>query len=233
MKIENSIREIICFGSALEHVDSARLVFGRLGNDHVEDAVCKASRHTILVNTSGKVESARKLSDASLGESIFGGVGRLLLGGVGLDHLAFGRGGGVSSLVFVLDSSLVRRLGALVLARLSDGAALGRVFKGASRRGASRVGALDFAADDNRLRVGKLDVHILLLHSRELAMEFVSFARLADIKLGLPVSDSAAAGTLVVVALAGVVVEVLKKAEEGSERGLGSVKVALKKGHFG
>lgn len=208
-------------------------MFGRLGNDNIEDAVCKAGRHTILVDTSGEVESARKLANASLCEPIFGGVGRLLLGGVGLDHLAFGRGGGVSSLVFVLDSSLVRRLGALVLARLSDGAALGRVFKSASRWSTGCVGALDFAADDNRLRVGKLDVHILLLHSRELAMEFVSFARLADVKLGLPVSDSAAAGTLVVVALARVVVEVLKKAEERSERGLGSVKVALKKGHFG
>lgn len=208
-------------------------MFGRLGNDNVEDAVCKAGRHTILVDTSGEVESARKLADASLGEPVFSRVGRLLLGGVGLDHLAFGGGGGVSSLVFVLDSSLVRRLGALMLARLSDGAALGRVFESTSRRGTGCVGALDFAADDNRLRVGKLDVHILLLHSRELAMEFVSFARLADVKLGLPVSDSAAAGTLVVVALAGVVVEVLKKAEERSEGGLGSVKVALKKGHFG
>lgn len=208
-------------------------MLGRLGNDNVEDAVCKASRHTILVDTRGKVESARKLADASLGEPIFGGVSRLLLGGVGLDHLAFGGGGSGSSFVFILDSSLMRGLRTLMLARLSDGAALGRVFKSASRRGTGRVSALNFAADDNRLRVGKLDVDILLLHSRELAMKFVSFARLTDVELGLPVSDSAAAGTLSVVALAGVVVKVLKKAEERSERSLGSVKVALKESHFG
>lgn len=117
----------------------------------------------------------------------------------------------------------------VLLASLSDGAAHRSVLDEASWGSAGGVGALRSAANDHGLRVGELDVNVLLVDARELAVELVGVVGLADIELGLPAGD---VGSATALALTRVVVKVVKEAEEGSEGSVGVVEVSGEESHF-
>lgn len=123
-------------------------------------------------------------------------------------------------------------LGRLV-AGLADGAAHGGVLDSTGGRGAGGVGALGLAADEHCLGLRELDVYVVLHHTGKLAVEFIGFASLADVELGLPGRHRAAGATAVVVASLVVVgFEVIEKAEERGEGGVvGVVNVAREEGH--
>jgi len=69
--------------------------------------------------------------------------------------------------------------------------------------------------------VGEFDIDILLLNSRKFAMEFVGFRKLLDVELRserLEIASSTMVTAIVVGAT--VIVEIIEKAEEGSEGGI-------------
>lgn len=75
-------------------------------------------------------------------------------------------------------------------------------------------------------------MHILLVQARKFAVQLISLACFADIKLGLPLCDSAMSGVLCAIVLARVAVIIVKETEERGEGALRSVKVALEEDHF-
>ena len=216
--------------------DATSLVLLSLGHGDVEDAVLEAGGDPFLLDASREAEAAGELANASFGEPVFGLVdwllgGRRRIGVLSGNLLLVGRCVGlVLGLGLIFDSGLVR-VATLSLLAFGDGAAHRSVLEVAAGRGSSSIGALDLAADVHGLRVGELDIDVLLGHARQLAMELISVACFANVKLGLPCWETGASS----LALTRVVVEFVKKAEERSERGVrgGSVVVegSWKEGH--
>jgi hypothetical protein len=201
-----------------------------LGHNDTEDTVLKAGRDGILVDACGKVEAARELANAALSKPVLGLVGWLLGLLVLLDDLLEARLVGLR-LGLVFDCGLVA--GAVLALALSDGSSGGVTLDGTAGWCAGSVGALDLAANEHGLRLCELDLNVLLVYARELAVELVGFTGLADIKLGLPVLKTGAATLASSSALTGVVVEVIEKAEERVEGGVvrGVVEVAREESH--
>lgn len=207
------------------------------GDSDAEDTILEAGRDSIVVDTRREVEASGELADTALGEPILGMVGFILL-----DHLLSLLGlwfrnlivvviGVKLGLVLILDSGVVGvlALAARCVTALGDGTARLGVLDEASWRSTGSVGALSLAADEHGLRLGKLNLNILLLHAGELAMELVGLTSLTDIKFWLPVGKAAATSAL---SLTRVAVKVIEKAEEGSERGVGVVvEVAREESH--
>ena len=214
--------------------DAAGLLLLSLGHDHAEDTILEVGGHSVLIDAGREVEAARKLSDAAFGEPVLGLVSGLLgilllrllhdLLEAGFVRLGFG---------LIFDGSLVAVAVPTRLA-LGDGTSGGVIFDGATGGRASRVGALDLAANKHGLRLGEFDVDVILAHARKLAMELVGFTSLTNVELWLPVLEARSA-TLTAgrSALTRIVVKVIKKAEEGSERRVvgGVVEVAWEESH--
>jgi hypothetical protein len=210
--------------------DATSLVLLSLGHGDIEDAVLEAGGDTFLLDATGKAEAARELANASFGEPVFGLVDGLL-GVLSGNLLLVGRCVGlVLGLGLIFNSGLVR-VATLSLLAFGDGAAHRSVLEVAAGRGSGSIGALDLATDVHGLRVGELDIDVLLGHARQLAMELISVVCFANVKLGLPCWETGASS----LALTRVVVEFVKKTEERSERGVrgGSVVVegSWKEGH--
>jgi len=208
---------------SLLNVDASRLVLLGLGNNNAQDTIVELGRNVVLINSSGEVEASRELAEAALCEPVLGLISRLLLNVIVLLLVGDLSAGLVGlGLLLILDGSVVVVL--VLLAALGD-SALGFVaLDEASGRSASSVGALSLAADEHGLRLGELDVNIRLLHAGEFTVEFVGLSGLADIELGLPVAEAAAASAISVLsALARVAVEVVKKTEERGEGSVGGV----------
>lgn len=218
--------------------DAADLVLLSLGDDNAQDTILEAGRDVLVLDAGGEVEGAGELADAALGEPVLGVVDGLLLllllgnfvvglvvvavGALVGDVLPAGLAG--LGLLLILDGGLLRgapgRLGRRLLA-LGDGAAHSGVLEGGGGGVADVVGSLGPSPDDHGLGLGELDADILLAHARQLAMELVGVSRLADVELGSPGGDRGAAGALVRLALAGVVVKVVEETEERGEGGVG------------
>lgn len=211
--------------------NAARFMLLGLGDIDAQDTILEACGDGFLLNSRREVEAPGELANAAFGQPVLGRVSGL--GGSGSSHI-LGRCASFLGLVLLLvgHSSLVRvALGFFTLSGGSDRFAIGN---GTSGRCSGSVGALDLAADRHGLRVGELDVDILLGNSRKLAMELVSVFDLADIKLGLPrwkMSLLGGAGLRAVLARIGV--KVVEKTEQRRERCLrgGVVKVAGEEGH--
>ncbi|KAI6770593.1 hypothetical protein HG530_005222 [Fusarium avenaceum] len=223
---------VACCRSSLNS-DASRLVLLGFGDNNAQNAVLESSRDVVLVDASGEVEAARELAEGTLGEPVLGLVSGLLLTLLGVFVLgdliaAFVRGG----FLLILNGSVVGVLVFLMfLTTLSDSALVFSTLDKGSRWGAGSVGALSLAADEHCLRLGELDVNILLAHAGELAMELVGISSLADIELWLPLAEAGASGTVLSLALARVAIEVVKETEERGKGSIGVVKVAREESH--
>lgn len=246
--------------------DAASLILG-FGHDDSDDAVLEACGDALVEDVGGEFEASYKVAYTALSEPVFSIFGGLLLLGCSLRNRSlFGRcrcifdrhkvfcfcGGCCGSgferhgIDFILNTSLVRVLCLLFLARFSSSIVLrlsAGSWRGRRRRRRSVV-ALKLATNDNRLRIRKLNVHILLVHAGQFAIELIGISRFADIKLGLPLGVCRAAkllslglDDLLMMATSGVGigVVVVDDVEEGSEGSLGVglvADVALEEGHF-
>lgn len=196
----------VFLGSRSLNGDAASGIPLLLGDGDVQDTVAEASEHGLGIYVTREVEAASELADAALGNPVFGAILGSLLATLFRGRADLGE-------ALLLDRGLVVALRGL-LAR-GDGPALSLLN---ARGGARRVGALDAAADDHGLGVGELDVDIILVHSRELAVELVVILRLSDVELWLEGGPEVAAvfsPRHLVTTLVGV--EVLEEAEEGGE----------------
>lgn len=150
------------------------------------------------------------LGDLGVGLSLLGGVGGGLGGWVGAAH----------GLVFVLGGRLVVGLGSTVrgglLAGFGDLGWLGLTFDGSGGRCAALGVALGAALDGQGLRIGELDVDVLLVDAGEFAVQLVRILTLLDVKAGLEGADSLVEGGTEAAAH-GVVGVVVEKAEERCE----------------
>lgn len=198
-----------------------------LGHDHAQDTVLEVGSDCILVDACGEVKATRELANASLSKPVLSLVGWLL------DLLVIG----------VLDNFVGLRLGLVfngglvavpASIALGDGAGRGVALDRTIGGSASSVSAFDLAANEHGLRLGELNVDIVLAHAREFAVQLVYLTSLAHIKLGLPVLKPGAT-TLAAISttLSRVVVEVIKEAEKGVEGGVigGVVEVAWEESH--
>jgi len=171
-----------------------------------EDSVVHRGLDIILVDTSREAEAAREFSDAALTDPVFGFVlglsGLLLLGG--------NLGGCLST--FLLDGCLVRSLVAILA--LSDGT-LGRsILDKASWWSAGGVAMLGAAFDGQGMGIRELNLDVLLLNTREFAVEFVCILDFLDIELG---SEGLHLSKVGAFTLAAVLVELVQHTEEWLE----------------
>lgn len=212
-----------------------------LGNGDGQDSVVKRGLDLVRLDAGREVEGARELADAALRDPVLGlGAGRLLrLLLLRLDCLGDGGGRGglgaaarAARLRLILDGGLVGVAAsldvgrAILLTALGDGAAHVVVVTLEQAGGgvAFGVGALDLAADHDGLRVGELDVHVLLLDAGQLAVQLVGCVRLPQVELGREGRDVVAAvarGRALGAVLRRVLVKVVDQAEETREVGLG------------
>lgn len=246
----------------------------RHGND--QDAVVERGPHIIVLNPRRELEAPRELADAALRDPVL--VLRLLLlwwflrsgrssGGRRRRELHGGasrcrnrgscRGGrGAALLDIILDGSVERR-SSLVLAGGSllafPGNGIARLIRVLDEAGGWRstggVGALDAASDHDGLRVRELDVHLVLLDARQLAVQLEVRVGLLQVEprreggdlLVLVLTAEGTATTMVPVLLlattpglrGGVVVELVDEPEESREVGLGlRVEARSEHGHF-
>lgn len=202
-----------------------------LGHGDAQDAVVEVGRDGLLVDAGGEAEGARELADGALRDpELLDGLLLLLLllgGGLGGGDLG-GGGAGLLGLLgrLVLDGGLVARVVLFGLAALGDGAAhLGAALDEAGGRRARGVVALGPARDHEGLRLGELDVDVVLLDAGELTVELVGVLRLLHVEArgeGGSGAAGAIAGAGLGAGLLGVLVEVIQEAEEGGKRGLRS-----------
>jgi len=192
--------------------DLARLGLLLLGNDNGEQAVLHGSGDMVLVDTSWECEASAEMTDAAfrdpeLGFRLLVVLVLLWLGGlVSLGDLS---GSTLSTLIF--DGSLV----CLVVAVATfDGTLRGTAFDEASWWSAGRVVALGAALDGQGMGVRELDLNVLLLDSREFAVEFVGILEFLHVELGSEGLHGVVNGVGVVVTLAAVLVEVVEHTEE-------------------
>ncbi|RCI07875.1 hypothetical protein L249_5871 [Ophiocordyceps polyrhachis-furcata BCC 54312] len=191
------------------------------------------SRNGFRVDTTGEVEAARELADAAFCKPIFGLVLRLhlLLHGLALiSALVIAGVGVVVFLRLILDGSLMKRVTRRRRLALlfGDGPSLAPVLEMTGR-----PGPLDTATDEHRLRIGKLNANLILVHPRKFAVKLIVLSRLAHVELWLPAGETFAATTTSLLRrLTRVVVKVIQKAEErGEGRGVRVVEVAREEGH--
>jgi hypothetical protein len=202
--------------------DAARLELLRLGNHNRQDAVFQTGRDGVLVDAGGKVKGAREVSEATLREPVLGLVG--VCGGL----LLFG---------LLLDGAICRVLGALVLDCGLERGSAATLLNGCGTRlrGAGSVVALGSAADRQGLRLGELDLEVLLGKTGKLSVQLIGIGGFADVKPRLPVGDVRAAARGVVgagVFSTRVLVKVLEETEEGAEGGVVVVDGAREECHF-
>lgn len=222
---------LIVVWPSLLNANASRLVLLGLGDNDAQNTIVEFSRDVFLVYTSGKVEAARELSEAALGEPVLGLVVRLLLNLLGLFVVGDLSAGLVSlGLLLIFDSGVVGVVVFLVV--IGDSASGFSALDEASGRSAGSVSALGLAADEHSLRLGELDVNIRLLHTGEFAMKLVGLSSFADIELGLPVAKATATSAISVGSLARVAVEVVKEAEERGKGSVGVVEVAGEESHY-
>jgi len=195
-----------------------------LWNDNGEQAVLHSSSDAVLIDTRWEGEASRKFSDAALRDPELG------FGLLGLSGFFFvGEfGGSALSSTFVLDASFV----SLVAIRILDGT-LGRSVLDEAGRGCSGgVATFGAAFDGQGVGIGKFDLDILLLDSREFAMQFVSVLAFLDVELG---GECLQGGADVAVTLAAVLIEVVEHAKEwleGGVRGVGGDEWTCKERHL-
>lgn len=211
--------------------DLARLGLLLLGNDNGEQAVLHGSGDMVLVDTSWECEASAEMTDAAfrdpeLGFRLLVVLVLLWLGGlVSLGDLS---GSTLSTLIF--DGSLV----CLVVAVATfDGTLRGTAFDEASWWSAGRVVALGAALDGQGMGVRELDLNVLLLDSREFAVEFVGILEFLHVELG---SEGLHGGVnrAGIVTLAAVLVEVVEHTEEWLEgiRRVGGEEGSWEERHF-
>jgi len=171
----------------LLNVDALALRSSSLRDDNAEDAVLETGLHRVLVDTGRESEGTREAAAGHLANP----VARLrllwllllLLGHFG--GLAFGALGcvwvGAGHLGLVLDSRLV-----VVLAfAFGDLALLSLAFDEASWRLAFFVDVMGLTLDGQGLWVGELDVDVLLLDARKLAMQLIGILVLRNVEFWL------------------------------------------------
>lgn len=207
-------------------------MLGSLGDPDGQDALVEAGGDCILLDVAGEVECAAELANAALAAPELGAVCRLLLLLDGLRSLLLdcvaGSGRCLGRSVLVLDSGLVLvDLLKGVLSGCGDAALRGG-------RGGGSVGALDAAVDAEGLRIGELNIHVLLLQASEFSVQLKVCGELADVKLGLEGNGGPGSATGRALILTGVGVKVFEKTEERGEAGVGVavVAVAREEGHF-
>ena len=180
-----------------------------LRHDNRQDAVLQTGADGILVDALGEVERAVELADRALGDPVLvgwrSGLGDLLGGGLG----GLGDGGcRLLTLDFVFDGSLVRG---------GAGAAGSFLFSGFGFFSVgSVVLALDLALDDQGLRVGELDLDVLLVDAREFTVKVVRVLDFSHVEARRKSADGSGRWA----GLRGAVdIVVVKKTEEGGEVG--------------
>lgn len=171
-----------------------------LGDMDAEDTVLHRGLDMVLIHAGWKGKASGELSNAALRNPEL--VLLLLWFRILLCNLS----------TLILNRSLV-----CLAIRALDGSWSSLAFDETGWWGARCVAALAATLDGQGVGVGELDLNILLLNAWEFAMKFVAVLGLLDIKLrseGLELS----AGTFT---LAAVLIEVVEKAEERSEGGVG------------
>lgn len=210
-----------------------------LGHGDAQDAIVQVGGNGLLVDAGGEAEGARELADGALRDpELLDGLLLLLLLGGGLGGGDLGGAAGLLGLLgrLVLDGGLVARVLLVGLAALGDGAAhLGAALDEAGGRRARGVVALGPARDHEGLRLGELDVDVVLLDAGELSVELVGVLGLLHVEArgeGGSGAAGAMAGAGLGAGLLGVLVEVIQEAEERGERGLRSKVGSREEGHF-
>jgi len=198
-------------GWRLRDSDFARFALLVLGNNNGEHAVLHGGSDVVLIDTSWERKAATKLSntalrDPKLGLGLVGLGGLLLLGDLG---------GSALSSTLILDGSLV----SLVVVCTFDSTFGRSVLDEAGGGSAGGVGALGAAFDGQGVGISEFDLDILLLDSREFAVELVGVLDFLDVELG---GKGLQGGAGVAVALTAVLIEVVEHAEEWLE-GVGRV----------
>lgn len=229
MVLHKLVRALVSF-LLLVDGDAAALVLLGLGHDDGQDSVAKGGADLVVVDPARELEGAGELADAALRDPelvLRLGLRLLLRGRLALLDLGdrgggSGRsgGGGAGAVILdvILDRGLVRLVVVLLLLR-----GLVALLEEAGWRRAGRVGALDAAADDDGLRVRELEVDVLLLDARKLAVQLIVVLSLPQIELG---SESLNVPSVVAPvwlrrSVVGVLVEVVNEAEEAGEVRLG------------
>jgi hypothetical protein len=208
--------------------DLARLGLLLLGNDNGEQAVLHGSSDMVLVDTRWECEASAEVADAAFRDPELGfGLLVVLLG---LGGLVLGDLGGSTLSTLIFDGSLV----CLVVAVATfDGTLRGTAFDEASWWSAGRVVALGAALDGQGMGVRELDLNVLLLDSREFAVEFVGILEFLHVELG---SEGLHGGVnrAGIVTLAAVLVEVVEHTEEWLEgiRRVGGEEGSWEERHF-
>lgn len=204
-----------------------------LGHDDSQDAVVERSLDVVVVDAAREGEGAREVADAALVDPILV-LGLLGLGSIvlvlGLSGLG-DRGVLLATLLLLvfhggLELLVGVCLGGVIVVRLvGDGAAHGvaGVPEKTGGRVALGMGALDVAADDDRLRVAEVDLHVLLVDTGELPMELVVGLRLLHVEARSEGRDLAATLAGLGLAIAAVVglpeglVPVVDEADQATE----------------
>lgn len=215
-----------------------------LGNLDGKDSVVEAGADGVLLDLPGEIEGPAELADAALAAPVLravSGCGLLRLLGL-LGSLLLGRSGGfdvdfgsrpLAVLILVLYRGLVAlgRGGGLVVVAFACRASLVTFHKTGDGRLRS-VRARDAAVNTESVRVGELDINVLLLQTSEFAVKLKVAVEFADIKLRLEGNGGAGGATIAIVSLASVGVEVFEKTEKRREADLGVVVVAGEEGHL-
>jgi len=150
----------------LLNLDASGLGFLGLRDTKGQNPVLEGGGNSILLNSLGKAEDARKIAETALSDPILGPV----VGGLG------GLGG--------LSGSLFT---SFLLACLGNGTALLGFLEQPSWRRPSRVRPFNMAAHMQSLGLRKLDGHVLLTHASKLAMKLIRISNLTQVEFRLEV----------------------------------------------
>jgi len=156
------------------------MVRNRLGNHDTQNPILEVGLDSILVHAGGEAESTMELPHRAFGDPILGPI--LLLTFAVVRSLAglssFPRSTGTFG-PFIFNASFVASM-IRHFARDATACRLGVV---------GGIFTFDATLDDEGVRVGELDVDVLLFEAGELALEFVGVLMLADIEFGMEGAD--------------------------------------------
>ena len=165
-------------------IDALGLVARSLGDHDAEDPILQARLDRILVHARGEAERAMELANRALRDPVLGTTNLPLSFPLRSNNLP-----SPSLLPLVFFVVLHSRFMALPRIRhVTRDASVGFIgpFGG--------ILALGAAFDDQRMRVGELDVHVFLLDAGQLALELVGGLVFAYVEFGLEGADGGVGG---------------------------------------
>lgn len=192
----------------------ALLLLG-LRNHDAQDTILHGSLDIVLIDANREAERPTESANRALGNPEF------LLRLLGLVFLGLGLDSDILliSLTGILNRSLGRNSldGMAILTGVLNSLSSNLALDETSRWSALSIAAIDAALDGEGMRVGELDLDILLIDARKLAVEFVRILNLLDVEFGVEGLEVGVGGT---VYGAGDLVELVEEAEDGGEGGL-------------